>query len=74
MSGWYVWRERVYVVCEGCGVAGSLGSHEVAADGVVSPSVSCAACGWHVFVRLDDWPYGPKAAGYPVGAGEEYPT
>jgi hypothetical protein len=46
----------VNLCCPQCGAYGQLlgpdASHQVAADGTVSPSVLCD-CGWHEMVRLD---------------------
>lgn len=35
-----------------------MGTHHVAVDGIVAPSVVCThpGCTWHVFIRLEGWP------------------
>lgn len=44
------------VGCPGCGVRASLsGTHTVGLDGCVNPSLWCAECGFHDWVRLIDW-------------------
>jgi len=46
--------------CPNCGFKCSLrATHEVAATGVVTPSVICPneGCDWHEHVRLLDWPH-----------------
>ena len=56
------WKERITegkrsaaIRCPGCGEIGSLGSsHVVGDDGVVNPSVVCG-CGFHEWIRLEDW-------------------
>lgn len=43
------------ICCPSCGERGSLaGSHQVGADGTVTPSVVCD-CGFHEFIRLEGW-------------------
>lgn len=45
----------VLLTCPGCGYEAFL-DHDVAPDGSVSPSVVCPMdCGFHDFVRLEDW-------------------
>lgn len=44
--------------CPKCGLMGHLkGSHQIADDGTVSPSVVCTTegCGFHEFIRLEGW-------------------
>ncbi len=42
--------------CPVCGSVGALdGTHEIAEDGMVTPSVDCPGCSWHVDVRLLGW-------------------
>lgn len=48
----------VWVRCQ-CGIPMDLhGTHSVAEDGTVSPSLwhDEAECGWHVFAVLSGWP------------------
>lgn len=48
--------------CPGCGKCASLSDHEIAADGVVNPSVVCPhGCGFHEHVQLEDWTSEPKS-------------
>lgn len=53
------------VSCPGCQALHLLDlqdkdeGHAVAADGTVSPSVVCTACGWHKDIRLEGWTGGP---------------
>lgn len=48
-------RQLVLVSCPTCGQVAQL-QHEIALDGLVSPSVQCPArCGFHENVRLKDW-------------------
>ena len=39
------------------GHIGSLGSHSIANDGVVTPSVICPheGCTWHATIKLNNW-------------------
>ena len=30
-------------------------AHKIASDGIVSPSLLCPDCGWHVYGRFLDW-------------------
>lgn len=41
-----------------------LTSHQIAANGAVSPSIVCPeeGCSWHVWGRLEGWAIGPRAA------------
>ena len=44
------------VCCPGCGKIGSLTKHTIDPDGRVFPSLVCPfGCGFHEFVKLDDW-------------------
>ncbi len=48
-------KRMAIIACPDCGVRGSLaGSHEVAEDGKVTPSVACD-CGFHEFIVLEGW-------------------
>ena len=47
-----------YVSCPNCGRVGTLEppDHTIAPDGAVTPSLVCPYdCGYHEFVRLEDW-------------------
>jgi hypothetical protein len=51
------------VCCLKCGGSSTLEVHTIAPDGTVQPSLGCgwkfkgeAACGWHVWVKLEGWP------------------
>ena len=63
---WQYWKssvgEKVTLVCPDCGKGYDL-DHDVAANGVVSPSVDCpaAACSFHDNVTLVGWRAGPVA-------------
>ena len=48
---------KVIVTRCGRGHIGSLGNHEISADGTVSPSVVCQheGCDYHEFIQLDGW-------------------
>lgn len=63
----YVVRNRVkaLVCCPRCQWNSAVGAnHAVEADGTLKPSLVCpnAACGFHVWARLDGWTRGPVAA------------
>ncbi len=51
----HVWK--AIIACPECGFESSIRTHEVAADGTISPSLVCPAsgCSWHVWGRLDGW-------------------
>lgn len=51
---------KVMVSCPGCGTAHVL-DHDVAADGMVSPSLQCTECSWHANARLHRWDHGTLA-------------
>jgi hypothetical protein len=45
-----------FLVCPQCPTYASLhGTHEIAVDGTVSPSVVCPNCDFHDFVKLEGW-------------------
>lgn len=44
------------ICCPSCGERGSLaGSHSIAPDGTVHPSVDCECGGFHEMTRLEGW-------------------
>lgn len=46
-------HRAVHFSCPGCGTSGTISeTHEIAADGTVSPSVQCD-CGYHEYVKLE---------------------
>lgn len=56
----------VVMTCPVCGNAGTIGTHSIADDGTVSPSIVCAnggakGCSFHEFVRLAEWEPWPEA-------------
>lgn len=53
------YAQKIWFTCPRCGLLGVL-DHEVADDGVVSPSVVCANpdCDFHDQIQLEDWPDG----------------
>jgi DNA-directed RNA polymerase subunit RPC12/RpoP len=60
VPGWAHYQERTKrtaaMTCPTCGHMFSLLNHSIAADGSVTPSVVCPwSCGFHVFVRLNEW-------------------
>jgi predicted RNA-binding Zn-ribbon protein involved in translation (DUF1610 family) len=49
-------KQTALMACPECGKVFSLRDHQIDPNGVVSPSVVCAAnCGFHDFVRLLNW-------------------
>lgn len=51
--------QTVHARCGGrCGKLFTLCDHTIDAEGFVNPSVVCPTgdCGWHVFLRLMNWP------------------
>lgn len=61
-------RRTASITCPGCDQGLALGAkHEIAADGVVHPSVVCSrgGCTFHDFVKLVGWP--PKPPPSPIG-------
>jgi hypothetical protein len=43
--------------CPQCPTLGALaGTHDIAADGTVTPSVVCPNCSFHEWIKLDGWP------------------
>jgi hypothetical protein len=56
------WQDTVALECPVCGRAFCLVNHSVDSNGNVQPSVVCPFnCGFHVFMRLND--YGSHARG-----------
>lgn len=56
-SSRHIFKARI--CCPGCGYDCTLrGTHDVADDGAVSPSLVCPndGCGFHEFVKLEGWP------------------
>lgn len=48
--------KKASFVCPNCEELGSLAGHTIAADGAVTPSVVCSyMCGFHEFIRLNEW-------------------
>jgi hypothetical protein len=50
--------DNVFMACPGCGLVHGLSDHEIAPDGLVTPSVVCSDepnCSFHAHVRLADW-------------------
>lgn len=73
---WGIWNPCgdfpcLVIACPDCGKHSSVIKHSIAADGTSEPSYVCPhpPCGWHVFVRLDGWTFGAKAAGSVTVAG-----
>lgn len=54
---WMASLDNALISCPTCGKFGSLGNHEVAPDGTVSPSLVCPwkPCLFHDSGRLKDW-------------------
>jgi uncharacterized Zn finger protein len=50
---WRYWRGRLMVTCPGCGQEFEC-DHAVDAEGRLSPSLVCPACGYHQYVRLGE--------------------
>jgi len=49
-------KRTAQLACPKCGDSGSLCTHEIAADGSVTPSVMCNACDYHESgLRLEGW-------------------
>ena len=49
-------KRTAQLSCPNCGDSGSLCTHEIAADGTVTPSVMCNACDYHESgLKLEGW-------------------
>ena len=53
---WVTGKRRVLFACPLCGDVGLL-NHEIADDGIVTPSVQCPniACTFHEMIKLLEW-------------------
>lgn len=49
-------KQTAFFRCPKCPTVGSLdGTHEVADDGTVTPSMVCPNCDFHEWIVLDGW-------------------
>jgi hypothetical protein len=51
------YRKSASMTCPECGQISSLSGHDIADDGIVSPSVVCPyeLCHFHEFIKLEGW-------------------
>lgn len=50
-------KRTAFFRCPKCPTIGSLaGTHEIADDGKVTPSMVCPNCDFHEFITLESWP------------------
>lgn len=54
---WNTTGSSIVVRCPQCSKIAVVGSHEVAIDGTVTPSLVCPTegCGFHEWVKLEEW-------------------
>lgn len=55
---WWIRSDgQVMITCPKCGMILGIPTHEIHQDGTVHPSVlhSFPECGWHEFVKLEDY-------------------
>ena len=57
---WWGEGSHISIKCPKCGKIGSVGGHDIAEDGKVSPSLVCPreGCDFHEIVMLEDWKIG----------------
>lgn len=47
---------EVFLSCPGCGIIANIAeTHEIDAEGVITPSVDCSNCDFHDQIKLHDY-------------------
>ncbi len=54
-------RMTASVVCAN-GHDGIISDHTIDPSGLVTPSVVCTICGWHEYIRLEEWLFEDKGS------------